>query len=107
MRRDRDWSQEDLGKKIDIHWQTVALYERDSTIPSALVLKRIAEALGVSADFLLFGDSEAAQSKFRNKELLKRVEQLDRVNPDSLKSLLEIMDVIIRDHQVKELAKAS
>lgn len=102
LRREREWSQEDLGKKINIHWQTVALYEKDDTIPSAMVLKRIAEALGVTADYLLFGATDSPLSKIKNKELLKRIEQLDRVNPDDIKSLLDVMDVYIQKSAVRE-----
>ena len=107
LRLARGWSQEEFGEKIDIHLQTIRVYEKDETIPSALVLKRMAEVFGVTADYLLFGESEGGSAKIKNKELLKRVEQLDRIKPESIKDLLGIMDVIIRDQQMKDLAKAS
>lgn len=107
LRRDRNWSQEEFGEKIDIHVQTIGVYEKDETIPSALVLKKMAEVFGVTSDFLLFGETEGGAAKIKNKELLKRVELIDRLNPGSLKTVFDVMDLVIRDQQVKDLSKAS
>lgn len=108
LRRDRNWSQEEFGEKIDIHVQTIGVYEKDETIPSALVLKKMAEVFGVTADYLLFGETDTApMSKIKNKDLLKRVEQLDRLDPNSLKTIFDVMDLVIHKQQVKDLAKAS
>lgn len=105
LRRERDWSQEKLAKMVGAHLQSIGLYEKDESSPSAQVLKKIADAFSVSVDYLLSGDTDAVQIK--NKELLKRVQQLDRVSPDDLKSLIDMMDLVIRNQQVKDLAKAS
>lgn len=107
LRRERDWSREQLAEVIDVHMQSIAAYERDSSIPSALVLKKIADAFGVSMEYLVSGEASNSVA-VKNKELLKRVEQLDRVKPDELEGLLDMMDlVIIRSQLTKNLAKAS
>lgn len=75
-------------------------------MPTAPILKKIADAFGVSVDYLISGGSDHAVL-IKNKELLKRVEILDRMNPNSLKTVLEVMDMAIHVQQVKDLAKAS
>lgn len=45
--------QEDLATAIGVATMTISRYERGSMVPSALVLGQIAEALGVTADWLL------------------------------------------------------
>ncbi len=107
LRKLRDWSQDDLGKKIDIHWQTLARYEKGFVIPTADILQKMAEVFGVTADFLLFGENEGGAAKIKNKDLLKRVEQLDKINPDDIKDLLGVMDVYIQNKAAKELLAAS
>jgi transcriptional regulator with XRE-family HTH domain len=103
LRRQHEWSQEDLGKKIDIHWQTIARYEKDTVIPTATVLKHMAEVFNVTTDFLIFGGSEGGLiSKVNNSELLKRFEQLDRLNPENIDALLIVLDSYIRDQQLKK-----
>lgn len=107
LRRERDWSREQLAEAIDVHMQSIAAYERNSSIPSALVLKKIADAFGVSMEYLVSGEASNSVA-VKNKELLKRVEQLDRVKPDELEGLFDMMDlVIIRSQLTKNLAKAS
>jgi transcriptional regulator with XRE-family HTH domain len=106
LRREREWSQEEFGNKVNIHWQSVGRYEKDQVIPTADILMRMAQAFGVSADYLLFGDNESL--RVQNKELFKRFQQLDRVNPDKIKGLLEVMDVYIsRENAAKELLTTS
>jgi transcriptional regulator with XRE-family HTH domain len=106
LRREKEWSQEKLAKTVGAHIQSIGIYEKDESIPNALILKKIADAFGVSVDYLISGESDNAVL-IKNKELLKRVELLDRLNPNSLKTVIEVMDMALRDQQVKELAKAS
>ncbi|MBL7960934.1 helix-turn-helix transcriptional regulator [bacterium] len=105
LRREREWTQEQLAEAIEAHVQTVGLYEK-GTLPTALVLKRIADAFGVSMEYLVSGETNNTVT-IKSKDLLKRIDQLQRLNPHSLKSLMDVMDVYIRDQQVKELARAS
>ncbi len=102
LRRAKDWSQEQLGDKIDIHIQTIARYEKDAMIPTATVLKKLAEAFGVSIDYLVFGDTDSAGIRVQNKDLFKRFQQLDRMKPDEIKSLIDMMDVYIQNKTAKE-----
>jgi transcriptional regulator with XRE-family HTH domain len=106
LRRERDWSQEDLGKKIGVHWQTVGRYESNSIIPTATVIKKIAEAFNITTDFLIFGTSEGVPLKIKDNELLKRFEQVDSMKPESRETLLKVMDVFIRENSAKELLNA-
>lgn len=107
LRRDREWSRQELGNRTGIHWQTITRYEYGSTLPSADALQKLAEVFGVSTDFLIFGDTEGTSPlKVRNKELLKRFERLDTLDPDDLKGLIDVMDVYIKNKAVKDVVAA-
>jgi transcriptional regulator with XRE-family HTH domain len=106
LRREREWTQEQLAHAIDAHVQTIGLYEK-GTMPTALVLKRLADVLGVSMEYLVTGETDNTVT-IKSKDLLKRVEQLERLSPESLKSLLSVMDVYIsRENAAKELLSTS
>lgn len=107
LRRERNWTQEDLGKKINTHLQTVVRYENDTVIPTATVLKKMSEAFGVSIDYLVFGPTDGTSLHLQNKELLKRIEKLDKIKPETIEPLLQVMDVYIRENATKELLAAS
>jgi len=56
VRMQKKMSQSDLAKAADVHQKNISKYENDGVVPSALILKEIAKALGVTADFLLGSD---------------------------------------------------
>jgi transcriptional regulator with XRE-family HTH domain len=53
LREERDWSQEELGKRAGVSGVHICTIEKGTRRPSLDVLDRIAQALGVSASSLL------------------------------------------------------
>jgi len=52
LRKQKEWTQEDLGKKAVVTQMMIHGIEVEAKKPSAETLKRIADALGVLADDL-------------------------------------------------------
>lgn len=104
LRRDKDLGQAQLAKKVGTTVVSISNYETDKTVPSSDMLFKLAKVFNVTVDYLVSGQSEAAM-QIKNKELQKRVEQLDRISPERIKSLLDVMDVYIREN-AKELLTA-
>ncbi len=53
IRRQRSWSQEELGFRSGLHRTYISGIERGARNPTVLVLAKLAKALGVSAATLL------------------------------------------------------
>jgi transcriptional regulator with XRE-family HTH domain len=106
LRKDRDLGQVELAKKLGASVVSISNYETDKTIPSSDTLIKIAKVFNITVDYLISGQPQDV-IQIKNKELLKRVEQLDRLNPDALKSLIDMMDLVINTQRIKELSKAS
>jgi transcriptional regulator with XRE-family HTH domain len=106
LRREREWTQEEFAEKVGIHWRSAGRYEKDMVLPAADVLKTMADVFGVSIDYLVLGDTDNASLRVQNKDLFKRFQQLDRVSPEKIKGLIEVMDVYIRENAAKELLTA-
>jgi len=49
-------SQDELAKKIDIHPVQFSRYERGQSVPSIEVVQKIADALELSIDELVYGN---------------------------------------------------
>jgi len=106
IRADKDISQGDLAKMIDVHATHISRYERNLTSPTIDVAKKIADALEVSTDSLIYGsDEQIANNKLNDEELLQlfnKVQQLSDEDVTSVKAMLKAF-VFQKDIQ-KQLA---
>lgn len=92
IRREREragYTQERLSEMIDMSTQNLSTVERGMAGVSLKMLRRICEALKVSADDLLFGQRE----KSDGEALIRKLERLDarqmRIVQEVLSALLE------------------
>jgi len=97
LRKEREWSQADLAAKTGISQVMVGKYERDDAIPSLEVAKKIADAFEVSLDYLT-GEGVIANIDKRN---LKRLEELQLLDPSKQKTLYDLIDTYIRDAKAR------
>lgn len=105
LRKQRELSQTDLGKLVDLHYTHIGRYERGASRPSADAVHRLAEALGVSTDYLMEGATEeAAKARFEDRELLRRFQEVQDL-PDRDKEVIkELLDAFLTKRQVQALA---
>ncbi|WP_216597408.1 helix-turn-helix domain-containing protein, partial [Pseudomonas protegens] len=69
LRKQKNLSQTELGQLAELHYTHIGRYERGTSRPSGDTLKRLADALDVSSDYLLEGASDdAAKAKFEDRE---------------------------------------
>ncbi|MCK0115182.1 helix-turn-helix domain-containing protein [Gelidibacter sp. F63206] len=106
IRADKDISQGELAKMIDVHATHISRYERNLTSPTIDVAKKVADALEVSTDALIYGSNEQIVSnKLNDAELLQlfnKVQQLSDEDISSVKAMLKAF-VFQKDLQ-KQLA---
>jgi len=71
LRKRKNLSQTDLANAVGISYAQIGRYETKDTQPPAEVLKKIADALDTTVDFLISGDTnEKAKSALKDSELL-------------------------------------
>jgi len=105
LRRQKDLSQTVLAERVQVHSTHISRYERGLSRPSADTLKRLADVLGVSGDYLLEGATdEAAKARFEDRELLRRFQEVQEL-PDRDKEIVkELLDAFLTKRQVQQLA---
>lgn len=77
-----DMNQKDLAKKIGVSVAVLSLYENDKAEPSLYTASKLAEALGVSIEYLIKGETEPVEKIIEEKtglssetvRILKRIE---------------------------------
>ena len=97
IRKEQGLSQGELGKISGIHEKLVSKYENERIIPTADTLKKIAQALHVSADYLIF-DNVPKEGKAELKDLelfsmFKEVEDMGENERQTIKNLIDAMIV--------------
>ena len=58
LRKEKNYTQEDLAKKFNVSTQAVSKWENDLSAPDISILKDLAKTLGVSIDYLLSNEVE-------------------------------------------------
>lgn len=106
LRRQQKLSQTELGKKIGIHFAHISRYERGITMPAAATLRRLAEALGVSVDYLINGTTqEAAKANFHDRELLLQFQEIEKLSEDDKTVVKKFLDAFLCKKKLQELAR--
>jgi transcriptional regulator with XRE-family HTH domain len=97
LRKAKSWSQEELGAKIDSSRVMIGKYERGDNLPSIEVIVKMAKAFDVSVDFLL---GEGLNATY-DKEMVRRLDELENLPVEERKQVFHYMDLIIRDYKTK------
>lgn len=75
LRNEHDWSQEELGKRINVTKVSISGYENGNRSPDTETLQKIADVLDVSVDYLL-GRSHHRGSSMNNGTRVKEIEEI-------------------------------
>jgi hypothetical protein len=68
------------------------------------MLKRMALAFGVSADYLLFDEAEKQVAKITDKRLMKQFEEIDKMDENEKIYIRYFLDLAINNQKLKQMA---
>ena len=103
LRKERGLTQSQMADKIGIHLSQLKRYEYGTSQPTVEVFKRIALALNVSADVLLFEEGERGPEdslKFQ----FEAISQLDDKEREAIETVIAS---ILHMHDAKRWAQAA
>jgi len=98
LRKEKKWSQDDLGKKVGTSGPIIGRYERDEVRPSIEVAKKLADELDVTIDYLLGGSRQIF-----DKELIKKIENIEKLSEEDKKQIYYVIDMALNYHNTKQL----
>lgn len=92
QRKEKQYTLERLAEKLDVSTTFIGQIERAKGIPSLETLVKIANALEVSADSLLFGD---LNSKSGSSHFVKKIAELtESFTPKEKELLIKHIEII-------------
>ena len=108
IRVEKNVSQQELADLISSHSTHISRYERNMAAPSIDVVKKIAEALDVTTDTLIYGtQDEKVKNSLKDNELLNmfiKAQSLTNKQQDTVKDLLSAF--LLKSDLQKNLAVA-
>lgn len=103
LRREQALTQQALADAVDIHVNQIRRYEAGSAQPTLEALIKLAKALHVSLDSLVFGDN----ARGPDEDFRLRFEALRDFTPDEKNVARELLDSLILKHTANRLSAAS
>ena len=104
LRKQKNWSQSDLANAIGISYAQIGRYETKGAQPSAEVLRKIADALNTTTDYLMYGDTdEKAMSSLSDAELLQQFKAVDSMDNEDKMIIKKLIDAFITKSKLKQL----
>lgn len=100
LRKQRGWSQPELGQKIGTSGAIIGRYERAEITPSVDVARRLAETFDVTLDFLT-SDKDMPEA-FKDPEMIERWRSLDDLPTGDRDKILYVVDGLIRDARARQ-----
>ncbi len=105
LRKDRELTQAELGKRAGVHNVNLSRYERGLSEPSAETLKRLAEALDVSVGYLVEGSAdEIPAMRFEDPELRDQMHAIERLPEEDKQVVKRFLDAFLFRKRVQDLA---
>ena len=98
LRKQNNLSQSDLAKRIGASRTIVGNYERNTNTPSIEMIIKIATEFNVSLDYLI---GEGQLSTY-DKEVLKRIEDIENLDQETRKNLFFLIDNVIQNYKTKQ-----
>ena len=105
LRKQRGWSQPELGKKIGTSGAIIGRYERGEITPSIGVARKLAEAFGATLDFLV-GDN-AVPNILQEQSMLLRWQEIGDLEPAERDRILSVLDSLVRDAKARQTYRMS
>ena len=106
LRKQKNLSQTELGKLAELHYTHIGRFERGTSRPSGDTLKRLADALEVSSDYLLDGSTEeAAKAKFEDRELLRQFQEVERLPEEDKTVVKKLLDAFLTKKHLQSLVR--
>jgi len=104
LRLNKKVSQTELGKIVGLHFTHISRYERGISQPTAEKIKRLAEFLGVTTDYLIEGKiNDIAKTKLGDKDLLEMFSEIEGFQEEDKNCIKRLIDAFIAKKKIHEL----
>lgn len=100
LRKERQLTQAALAETVEVHVSQIRRYEAGNAQPTLDVIRRLAIALSVSADTLVFPNNDRGP----NPDLALHLEAINQLDKDEQNAIRALIEGALLRHQARKLA---
>ena len=103
FRLEKSYSQEVFASKIGVHVTNLSKYERSKSVPSLEIAEKMAAALDISLDELVYGrQNEKARTHIADNELLSLFNKTQSLDEDLKKTVVDLLSAFILKQNLRK-----
>lgn len=103
LRREREWTQEELGERVQIDKRNVSKYETGHLNPSKKTVEKFAEAFGVSPVELLFDAKTEPSLAIEDPELLNLFREVASMPEKSRDAVKTVLSMVVKQNRIQQM----
>lgn len=102
LRKQKSWTQQQLAEEVGVRVLQIRRYESGASQPTLDAIRRLALALGVTTDELIFDKDERGP----DEELRLQFEAITRFTPEEKKVAKAVLESLILKHDANRFSTA-
>jgi transcriptional regulator with XRE-family HTH domain len=108
LRDEKGLSQSELERKSGVSSKLLSKYENGRIMPTADTLKKIAEGLDISADYLIFDNvPKDGRCQLNDLQLFERFKEVERMPDEEKLVIMHLIDAVIVKTRVEQAVKTT
>lgn len=106
LRNEKGFSQSFLEKKTGVNSKLLSKYENGRIMPTADTLRKIAEGLDISSDYLIFDNvPKKGLSQLKDLELFEKFREVEGLDMENKNLIKNIIDAVLIKKKVTDAIK--
>ena len=106
LRQEKGYSQIVLEKKCGVNSKLLSKYENGRIIPTADTLRKLAEGLDISADYLIFNNApKDGRCQLNDLELFEKFKEVECMDSEDRKMIINLINAVIIKSKVQQVIK--
>ncbi len=101
LRKQRDWTQEELAGKISVHSRHITRLERDKMKPSSATMAQLAEAFEVAPEQLI-GTKITSKEKIGDPQLSSAVQMVYELDPEDQTMVVRFVQALFAKKRMEQ-----
>lgn len=103
LRQEKGYSQTFLEKRSGVNSKLLSKYENGRIVPTSDTLRKIAEGLDISADYLIFDNvPKDGRCQLNDLELFERFKEVELMDAENRKMIVNLIDAVIIKTKVQQ-----